>query len=159
MFILIFLSLFVGSAQAASYDDRDVASLPWRRTTFVIMKDIQLPNNARVDLWFQNGRVSNGQNLNRDLPACTIRHYGRGKLLRTGTRYSMPDPILRGVNTFRGIPVQRSSGMVLDCSSHIEYRFGGRANHAGNPNTGALTIGQVRHALGRSISLEIASRD
>jgi hypothetical protein len=72
----------------------------------------------------------------------------------------MPDNTLRAtVSSFRSIPLERSTGMVLDCAATVDYgRFGPYLAGDGG-QIGILTIGQLRQALQGTFRLTIRPRD
>lgn len=153
-FVLLIATLLSFGAFAQN-NDTHVINLPTGRTIFTFQRDLRLPSDRRVDMWFQNGVVTAENQLRRDLPACTLRHNGRGVTIPRGTRYSKPrNPNnLVGSGLFRLIPMDRATGLAIDCASEIDFnRFG--AYHNGSD----LTIGQLRQAIGTTISVTILPR-
>mgnify|MGYP000988147624 CR=1 FL=1 len=156
---LLALLLATFTVAHAQTNDNDVFQLPKTRTVFTLVRNITLPTDRNAELWIQQGHVGNGERLHRNIPACTLRHYGRGTTLTRGTAYPMPDSVIRGGPlSFRAIPIERRTGMVLDCASQVDYgRFGPYL--AGDLNRlGRLTVGQLRQALQGVFTVTILPR-
>jgi hypothetical protein len=155
MRFLLLSALFFSFSASAQNDDTHVINLPTGRTVFTFQRDLVLPSERHVEMWFQNGVVTPENQLRRDLPACTLRHNGRGVTIPRGTRYTKPRTPnnLVGSGLFRLIPIDRDTGLAIDCAAQIDFnRFG--AYHNGSD----LTIGQLRQAIGRTISVTILPR-